>query len=135
VERSRNERECRFESATAGQEAPGDVGQRKPSARIPRTEMRQRMHEIARTRVRYGYRRLQVLLRWEGIFSLGAGFFCERLKDRDAFCLENAFQLLFSLLCQPGGPFGHHPADSLRLVRASVSCFIYSEKQISEDPP
>ncbi|MCR0984992.1 IS3 family transposase [Roseomonas pecuniae] len=40
--------------------------QRKPSTRDPRLEIRQRMHEIARTRIRYGYRRLQVMLRRDG---------------------------------------------------------------------
>jgi putative transposase len=32
----------------------------------PKTALRQRMHEIARTRVRYGYRRIHVLLKREG---------------------------------------------------------------------
>ena len=40
--------------------------QRKPSRRDPRLELRQRMHEIAQTRVRYGYRRIQIMLRREG---------------------------------------------------------------------
>ena len=40
--------------------------QRKPSTRDPRLEIRQRMHEIARTRIRYGYRRIQVMLRRDG---------------------------------------------------------------------
>ena len=36
------------------------------SVKDPRTDLRVRMREIARTRVRYGYRRLHVLLRREG---------------------------------------------------------------------
>ncbi|MBP0447923.1 IS3 family transposase [Roseomonas sp. SSH11] len=40
--------------------------QRKPSMRDPRLEIRQRMHEIARVRIRYGYRRLHVMLRRDG---------------------------------------------------------------------
>ena len=40
--------------------------QRKPSRRDPRLETRQRMREIAATRVRYGYRRIHVLLRRKG---------------------------------------------------------------------
>jgi len=40
--------------------------QRKPSVRDPRTEVRQRLHEIARTRIRYGYRRVHVMLKREG---------------------------------------------------------------------
>ncbi len=39
---------------------------RKPSIRDPRTELRLRMHEIVQTRIRYGYRRVHVLLRREG---------------------------------------------------------------------
>ena len=40
--------------------------QRKPSRRDPRLELRQRMHDIAQTRIRYGYRRIQIMLRREG---------------------------------------------------------------------
>lgn len=40
------------------------------SVRNPRLELRGRMRELARTRVRYGYRRLHVLLKREG-WSLG----------------------------------------------------------------
>jgi putative transposase len=40
--------------------------QRKPSTRDPRLEIEQRMHEIARTRIRYGYRRVHVMLRRDG---------------------------------------------------------------------
>ena len=40
--------------------------QRKPSTRDPRLELRQRMHEIARTRIRYGYRRIHIMLKRDG---------------------------------------------------------------------
>ena len=40
--------------------------QRKPSTRDPRTELRQRMHEIVATRICYGYRRVHILLKREG---------------------------------------------------------------------
>lgn len=40
--------------------------QRKPSTRDPRTAVRQRMHEIVATRIRYGYRRVHVMLKREG---------------------------------------------------------------------
>ena len=40
--------------------------QRKPSVRDPRTAMRLRMHEIAQTRIRYGYRRVHIMLKREG---------------------------------------------------------------------
>ena len=40
--------------------------QRRASWRDPRTELRQRMREIAAVRIRYGYRRVHVLLRREG---------------------------------------------------------------------
>ena len=42
------------------------------SRKDPRTALRARMRELAQTRVRYGYRRLHVLLRHEG-WSLGSG--------------------------------------------------------------
>lgn len=44
--------------------------QRKPSRRNPHTAIRLRLHEIAKTRVRYGYRRMHVLLKREG-WSIG----------------------------------------------------------------
>jgi putative transposase len=44
--------------------------QRKRSTRDPRLEIRQRMHEIARTRIRYGSRRVHVMLRRDG-WALG----------------------------------------------------------------
>jgi putative transposase len=40
------------------------------SVRSPRLELRQRMREIAQIRVRYGYRRVHILLRREG-FEVG----------------------------------------------------------------
>ncbi|EIM30499.1 hypothetical protein MicloDRAFT_00007490 [Microvirga lotononidis] len=40
--------------------------QRKPLIGDPRLELRQRMHEIVRTRVGYGYRRVHILLEREG---------------------------------------------------------------------
>jgi putative transposase len=54
--------------------------QRKPSIRDPRTEIRQRMHEIVRTRIRYGYRRVHVMLRresWEVGRNLIYWLYCE----------------------------------------------------------
>jgi len=41
--------------------------QRKSSTRDPRTEVRQRMHEIVATRIRYGYRRVHIMLKREGL--------------------------------------------------------------------
>lgn len=40
--------------------------QRKVSRREPHTEIRQRMHEITSTRLRYGYRRIHIMLKREG---------------------------------------------------------------------
>jgi putative transposase len=39
---------------------------RKPGTRDPRLEIRQRMREIAATRIRYGYRRVHIMLRRDG---------------------------------------------------------------------
>ncbi|WP_370468280.1 IS3 family transposase [Parvularcula maris] len=44
--------------------------QRKPLTSDPLTELRQKMHEIVATRVRYGYRRVHIMLRREG-FDVG----------------------------------------------------------------
>lgn len=43
---------------------------RKPRTRDPRTAVRQKMHEIVRARVRYGYRRVHIMLKREG-WSVG----------------------------------------------------------------
>ncbi len=40
--------------------------QRKPSTRDPLTALRQRMHEIISTRIRFGYRRVHIMLKREG---------------------------------------------------------------------
>ena len=47
-------------------DTPAPVDAAQPSVLDPRLELRQRMHEIVRTRVRFGYRRVQVMLRREG---------------------------------------------------------------------
>jgi putative transposase len=44
--------------------------QRKPSRRNPHTAIRLRMHEIAQTRIRYGYRRVHIMLKRDG-WSVG----------------------------------------------------------------
>lgn len=44
----------------------GRSTQRRGSTRDPRTEIRQRMHEIVATRIRYGYRRVHIMLKREG---------------------------------------------------------------------
>lgn len=44
--------------------------QRKSSTRDPRLALRQRMHEIVATRIRFGYRRVHIMLRREG-WSVG----------------------------------------------------------------
>lgn len=44
--------------------------QRKPSTRDPRLALRQRMREIVATRIRFGYRRVHIMLRREG-WSVG----------------------------------------------------------------
>lgn len=41
--------------------------QRKPMVRDPRSGVRQRMNEIVQTRIRYGYRRVYIMLRREGL--------------------------------------------------------------------
>ena len=57
-------------AAGLGIEAPTYVNTTKTEHRDPRTEVRQRMLEIDRTRIRYGYRRVHIMLRREG-WSVG----------------------------------------------------------------
>lgn len=40
--------------------------QRRPSTHQPKTALRQRMHKITSTRVRYGYRRVHIMLKRDG---------------------------------------------------------------------
>ena len=60
--------------------------QRKPSIRDPRTAVRQRMHEIVRTRVRYGYRRVHIMLKRED-WSAGRNL-VYRLYREEGLCLR-----------------------------------------------
>ena len=60
--------------------------QRKPSVLDPRTEIRQRMHEIVRTRIRYGYRRVHIMLKREG-WSIGRNL-VYRLYREEALSLR-----------------------------------------------
>lgn len=45
-----------------------------------RQEIRQRLHEIVRTRIRHGYRRVHIMLRREG-WSLGRNFVYRRDRE------------------------------------------------------
>ena len=54
--------------------------QRKPSVRDPRTAMRLRMHEIAQARIRYGYRRVHIMLKREG-WSGGRNLACRLYRE------------------------------------------------------
>ena len=60
--------------------------QRKPSTRDPLTELRLRMHEIVATRIRYGYRRVHVMLRREG-WEVGKHIVC-RVYREEGLCLR-----------------------------------------------
>lgn len=60
--------------------------QRKALRRDPRTELRQRMHEIVTTRIRYGYRRVHALLKREG-WPVGRNLIY-RLYREEGLCLR-----------------------------------------------
>ncbi len=60
--------------------------QRKPIIREPRTAVRHRMHEIVRTHVRYGYRRVHIMLKREG-WSAGRNL-VYRLYREEGLCLR-----------------------------------------------
>ena len=77
----------------------GRSTQRRISRRDPRTELRQRMHEIVATRVRFGYRRVHVMLRRAGwcvgrnvVFRLyceeGLALRSRRPRRRSWWCIE-----------------------------------------------
>ncbi len=60
--------------------------QRKPLIGNPRTELRQRMHEIAATRIRFGYRRVHILLKRE-CWQIGKHV-VYRLYREEGLCLR-----------------------------------------------
>ena len=61
------------------------------SVKDPQHELRARMHEIARTRVRYGYRRIHVLLKRDG-WQLGRNqtyrIYSEAMKKKGSTMLS-----------------------------------------------
>lgn len=60
--------------------------QRKPMISDPRTELRQRMHEIVATRIRYGYRRVHIMLKRDG-WQVGRHV-VYRLYKEEGLCLR-----------------------------------------------
>ncbi|MFC0389024.1 DDE-type integrase/transposase/recombinase [Muricoccus vinaceus] len=62
--------------------------QRKPSTRDPRLEIRQRMHEIARVRIRYGHRRLHVMLRRDG-WEVGKNLVWQLYRGEEGLALRS----------------------------------------------
>jgi putative transposase len=61
--------------------------QRKPSTRDPRLAIRQRMREITQTRIRYGYRRVHIMLKRDG-WSIGRNA-VYRLYREDGLALRS----------------------------------------------
>ena len=61
------------------------------SVKDPRHDLRSRMHEIARTRVRYGYRRIHVLLKRDG-WQLGKNQMYRLYREEHSNRVELAFQ-------------------------------------------
>jgi len=61
--------------------------QRKPITRDPRTELRRRMHEIIATRIRYGYRRVHIMLKRDGS-EVGRNV-VYRLYREEGLCLRS----------------------------------------------
>ena len=82
--------------------------QRKPLIKDPRLELRQRMQEIVRTRVRYGYRRVHILLKREG-WSAGRNLvyrlYCEEgLALRSKQPRRRKMVVQRQARCQPTAP-------------------------------
>ena len=61
--------------------------QRRPSTRDPQTALRQRMHEITSTRIRYGYRRVHIMLKREG-WQVGKNI-VYRVYREEGLCLRS----------------------------------------------
>ena len=82
------------------------------SVKDPRTELRVRMREIANVRIRYGYRRVHVLLRREGW----------RLGRSQAYRLysEEQLQLRFAS-CPSGARWSYRASTALSRRRAARS--------------
>jgi putative transposase len=96
--------------------------QRKPLIKDPRLELRQRMHEIVRTRVRYGYRRVHILLKREG-WSAGRNLvyrlYCEEgLALRSKQPRRRKMVVQRQARCQPTRP---NEAWSLDFVHDALS--------------
>lgn len=96
--------------------------QRKPLRKDPRLELRQRMHEIVRTRVRYGYRRVHILLKREG-WTVGRNviyrLYCEEgLALRSKQPRRRKMVVQRQARCQPKRP---NEAWSLGFVHDALS--------------
>ena len=89
----------------------GRSTQRRISRRDPRIELRQCMHEIVSTRVRYGYRRVHVMLRRAG-WSVGRNvdtMYC--FVDAELDCGQGASYAELLLSSVAGGAAKTHQAS------------------------
>jgi putative transposase len=116
--------------------------QRKPSRRDPRAALRLRMHEIVRTRIRYGYRRVLTMLRREG-WAIGKKLvyrlYCEEgLVLRSKRPRRRKMQVHRQARCQPRRPneawsldFVHDQLSNGQKFRALTVVDIFSREALA----
>jgi putative transposase len=115
--------------------------QRRISRRDPRTELRRHMHEIVATRVRYGYRRVHVMLRRSG-WSVGRNvvyrLYCEEgLALRSKWPRRRKMVVLRQARCQPRRPnevwrldFVHDQLSNGQKFRALTVVDVFSREAL-----
>jgi putative transposase len=118
--------------------------QRKPSRRDPRTEIRRRMHEIVAVRLRYGYRRVHVMLRRDG-WSVGRNL-VYRLYREEGLALRSKrprrrkMAVHREARCQPKRPneawsldFVHDQLSNGHKIRALTVVDIFTREALAID--
>lgn len=118
--------------------------QRKPSRRDPRTEIRRRMHEIVAVRLRYGYRRVHVMLKRDG-WSVGRNL-VYRLYREEGLMLRSKrprrrkMAVHREARCQPKRPneawsldFVHDQLSNGHKIRALTVVDIFTREALAID--
>lgn len=116
--------------------------QRKPSTRDPLTALRQRMHEIVAARIRFGYRRVHILLKREG-WQVGKNV-VYRLYREEGLCLRpkrprrRKMAVHREARCQPSRPnqawsmdFVHDELSNGNKIRLLTVVDIYTREALA----
>lgn len=116
--------------------------QRKPSTRDPLIALRQRMHEIVATRIRFGYRRVHVMLKRDG-WQVGKNV-VYRLYREEGLCLRpkrprrRKMAVHREARCQPSRPnqvwsmdFVHDELSNGNKIRLLTVVDIYTREALA----